>query len=100
MQKKTGPSGPGFTEADAQLRSARDGRELRLDDEDDLSLIDGRGRWPVVQPVLAVPVEREPDVPVPVPLLCAYDTPITATIDAMAAARVKRLGNLLMWILL
>ena len=55
---------------------------------------------PDVEPLVPVPVALEPDVPVPVPLLCAYDTPITATIDAMAAARVKRFGNLLMWILL
>jgi hypothetical protein len=45
-------------------------------------------------PVALVPVE--PDVPVP--LLCAYDTPTRAVMEAMAAARVKLLGNLLIWI--
>ena len=37
-------------------------------------------------------------VPVPVVLVCAYATPMAAANEAMAAARVKLFGNLLMWI--
>lgn len=52
------------------------------------------GPWPAAVPPPVAEVPALPDVPVPV--LCACDTPIAATMEATAAAMVKLFGSLLM----